>query len=220
SRRSANPTESTRSQNITLSCRCSARLDGDGGCPIAVGGAGTSRVKEAPQSEQKFELASLKRPQVPHTRDKSAPHLAQNLPPPGRSALQTGHSMTRSRAGRSMCEASEPYYDESMLCATVEGSLRAPDTLLSHSFAEPGAQRLRTAGRPRFGYGREHRDRFPYMRKVAERIVSSTRAVHTSFQRGTRNLDAGSLTVSPWGLGAIAWVHPPWTRMKAFRSSM
>src|SRR2546430_8891336 len=82
SRRSPRPTESTRSQNITLSCRCSAGPGEDEGrCRTVAEDAGLFWFSDAPQSEQKFEFAWLGCPHVAHTRDRWAPQLAQNLLP-------------------------------------------------------------------------------------------------------------------------------------------
>jgi hypothetical protein len=77
------------------------RLDeGKDGCRLAAEGAGGSKVREAPQSEQNFALAKLERPQVPHTLDSCAPHLAQKLLPLSTTALQIGQSIDAPRDGK------------------------------------------------------------------------------------------------------------------------
>jgi hypothetical protein len=133
SRRSPRPTESTRSQNITLSCRCSAGPGEDEGrCRPVAEDAGVFWFSDAPQSEQKFEFAWLGCPHVAHTRDRWAPQLAQNLLPSDISALQNGQSIDAPTA------KPEALYDRSMLCTTAVGQVRSSETRHDRSFGELG----------------------------------------------------------------------------------
>jgi hypothetical protein len=187
---------------MTLSCRCSGvRLGGDeGGCRVAAEDAGVSRVRDAPQSEQKFEGAWLECPHVPQTRDRCAPQLTQNLLPSGVSALQNGQSIDAPHGA----EKSEAQYDRSMLCTTVA----------EQGWARDCCQVSRASSS----------NRRP-IHNVAPGIsdCSSTRAVHIlsitqSWERRFLERPGAGPQQSDRFAIIVARAHS-WTRMKAFSSS-
>src|SRR5262245_66284006 len=99
SRRVESALEPTMSQNMTVNCRRSG-LDAESAAERTTlfGSSAFFATRLAPHSGQNFAPARLAEPQLGHERGNGLPHSWQNLASSGATALQFGHSTTRSEA--------------------------------------------------------------------------------------------------------------------------